>query len=477
MTLITRMSVCFLLVASVAPLHASETKSNFEKVLLRTAYDDKSVLLNESAQFLRTHPRDVDVLAIRARTLLEIDRIAEARSCADRALALQPKLANALSTRGYCRITSKDFKGAIADYEVAVENQEPIYYVSMVQTDYANLATLYRLTRQKRLVAASAGMAKLEVLIRKAGDCRESGALDQAIKLLTAVLDEQPNFHSARLLRGVTYNNKGLCKLAINDFNCLIKAFPSSPWFYYLRSDAYSEIGDKARSLSDLLKIIELKPRIVAFNYTAQTGRVREQFEGKDENIVNLADIYALLYFKYADLGQMARAKAACDRCLALDANEVRIRLERAALLHKSGHNAAALHDLDMAVTARPKFVDAYLERAKLKEVMNDSSALNDFSKVVALGVKDPGSYLMRAEFYRRKKQYAEAIKDFDQALQLSPHDGDAFIGRGQVYENMSQWKAALDDYRKAVKLSPEDKVMLDAKIAKLVKLTANRGR
>ena len=462
-----------------APLWASETKSSYEKVLLLTATKDKAALLRESSICLRANARDTDVLSIRARTFLELDRLAEALTDAERALAVDSRKNSALTTRGYCRIVSKDYKGALVDYEAALKNQEPIYYVPLVQADYRNLAALYKITGQSKLCAEASHKAKLEALIRKACDCREGGALDQTIKLLTVVLAEQPNFHKARLLRGVTYINKSEYRLAVKDFGYLIKAFPNSGWFYYLRSDAYNELGDKENSIRDLLTITALKPvpPVIALNYSAQTGRVREHFEGKDENIVNLADIYCLLGTRYLDLGKFAQAKAAFDSCLTLDKNEVQVRLERADLLHKSGNNKAALNDLNLAILARPKFTDAYLERAKLKDALGDRSALSDYSTVVALGPKDPGSYMIRAEFYRRNKQFAQAVDDFSRVVQLSPKDADAYIGRGQAYESMSQWLPALQSYRQALPLSRADKGLLEGKIAKLVKLTSKTGR
>ncbi|MBP9811627.1 tetratricopeptide repeat protein [bacterium] len=461
------------------PLWASETKSSYEKVLLLTATEDKAGLLRESSLCLRANAKDTDVLSIRARTFLELDRLAEARADAERALAVDPRQGSALTTRGYCRIVSKDYKGALVDYEAALKNQEPLYYVPLVQADYRNLAALYKVTGQGKLCAEASRKVKLEALVRKACECRESGAVDQTIRLLTVVLTEQPNFHKARLLRGVTYNNKSEYRLAIKDFDYLIKAFPRSAWFYYLRSDSYNELGDKDNSLRDLLTITTLKPvpKVIALNYTAQTGRVREHFEGKDENIVNMADIYCLLGSRYLELGKFEQAKSAFDNCLALDKNEVSVRLERAALLRRSGNNSAALNDLNLAISARPKFIDPYLERAKLKDALGDPSALADYSTVVALGPKDPGSYMMRAEFYRRNKQFVKAVEDFNRAVQLSPRDADAYIGRGQAYESMSQWAQALTNYRQALPLSPEDKSMLEAKITRLVKLTSKTGR
>ncbi len=467
------------LFCSTAPLWASETKSSFEKVLLLTATDDKQALLKECGVCLRANAKDADVLAIRARTYLEIDRLGEAQSDAERALAIEPKSSSALTTRGYCRIAKKDYKGALVDYEAAVKTQEPILYVPLVQVDFGNLAALYKLAGQSKLSAEAAQKAKLETLIRKACDCRESGAVDQTIRLLTVVLKEQPDFHKARLLRGVTYNNKSDYKLAIKDFDYLVKAFPRSAWFYYLRSDACNELGEKDKSVRDLLAITTLspRPRVVALNYTAQTGRIRERFEGKDENIVNMADIYCLLGNRYLELGKFEQAKAAFDSCLALDKNEVPVRIERAALLRKAGNSKEAINDLNFVTLARPKFIDGYLERAKLKDALGDRSALADYSTVVALGPKDPGSYMMRAEYYRRNKQFAQAIEDFNHAIQLSPVDGDAYIGRGQAHESLSQWSLALEDYRKAKALSPEDKAMLNEKIAKVVKLLGKAGR
>jgi tetratricopeptide (TPR) repeat protein len=169
------------LFSSTAPLWASETKSSFEKVLLLTATDDKQALIRACAVCLRANAKDADVLAIRARTYLEIDRLAEAQSDAERALALEPKSSSALTTRGYCRISKKDYKGALVDCEAAVKTQEPVLYVPLMQVDFGNLAALYKLAGQSKLAADAAHKAKIETLISKACECREIGAVDQAI--------------------------------------------------------------------------------------------------------------------------------------------------------------------------------------------------------------------------------------------------------------------------------------------------------
>ncbi|CAN5234647.1 hypothetical protein BH11CYA1_BH11CYA1_32590 [soil metagenome] len=360
-----------------------------------------------------------------------------------------------------------------------MKTQKPVYYVPLVQIDFSNMAALYKILGKAKLAADATHKAKLEALIRKSCDTRESGAVDQTIRLLTVVLAEQPNFHRARLLRGITYNNKADYRLAIKDFDYLIEAFPHEAWFYYLRADALGELGEKGNSIIDLLAITDMKPRprVVALNYTAQTGRIRERFEGKDENIVNLADIYYLLGGRYTELNKLPQARAAYDRCLALDDKEVQVRLARAAIFRKEGDNAAALKDLNLAILTKPKFIDAYLERAKLKETIKDPSALSDYSRVVTLGAKDPGSYLMRGEFQKRNKHFTEALNDFSQVLRLSPKEADAYIGRGESYEGLGKYILALNDYQRALSLSPEDKAVLSDRIDKLLKLTGKSRR
>jgi len=459
-------------ICTILPAPASETKSTFERMVLLMAADHKAPAIKEFAVYLRSHARDVDVLSMQARLLVQSDRLAEAKSMAERCLAIDANNASALNTRGYCRIVARDYEGALHDLEQAVKYEQPRALVPVQEGKFKNLAALYRVTGRKALVADALRKAKLETLVEKAATCRETGAIDESLKLLDTVIASQSDFYSARLLRAVIFNNTGKFRQSIKDLDFLIEAFPKNAWFYYLRADAYAESGDKALANSDLQTVLLLKPRLVAVYFAAQIGRVRESFEGKDENIVNDADIYYLLGSHYVDLNKFAQAKNAFDRCIALDGAEFKAYFDRAGLARRAKNNQAALKDLGAAIRIKPKYADAYLERAKLEETeKNFAAALRDYNQIAAISPGEYGPFVMRADYLLRQKQFASALSDYDQAIKLSPKEADIYISRGQTHEAMKQYSQAIFDYQQALKLSPGDRSLLQANIARVTKL------
>lgn len=425
--------------------------------------------IKECGEYLKNNPSDEDILMMRARLLTRVDRNAEASADVAHALLLRPQDARALAVRGYCNIVAHRYAAAISDFEkaVALEKPDPLCAESVVK--YANLAELYRITGQMEKRKKALLVAANQKIFQDARELRASGALDSTIKMLNRILAADKTDFYSRLLRAVCYGNQTEYGKAIEDWSELIKQFPACAELYYFRADCYSEIGSKAKAVADLKKVIELKPRIVAFNFIAQSGRIREAFEPIDEKVVNLADINYLLGRLYEDLDDLPSAKKAFDRCLALDPRVARARLDRALIARKQLDGKAALMDLNEAIKASPRFVDAYLERAKLQEQLaNNQAALADYGLVISFNANEFGPYLLRGELYSRLKDYRAALADLDKAISLAPTESDLYIARGDTLARAQRPDKALADYKMALKLSPSDRTIIQDKINRI---------
>jgi tetratricopeptide (TPR) repeat protein len=462
-------SLLGLLLIIALPAYASETQTPFERIVMLSVLDSNEKTLKESGEYLKTNPNDEDILMLRARLLTRVDRNAEAGAAVARALAIRPDDARALGVRGYCRIMEHKYLSAISDLERAMKFDRPDPLCSNPDLSYTNLAELYRLTGQQQLRKTALKRAANQALLEKAKNLRSTGGLDSAVKILSQIVVSDKDDFYALMVRAVCYGNKAEYSKAVEDWTTLIRRFPDCAMLYYFRADCYSEMGSKARAVADLRKVIALKPRLVAFNYIAQTGRIRDAFEPTDEKIVNLADVYFLLGQHYEDLDDPAQSRKAFDSCLALDATIARAHFERALIERKLLEGKAALGDLTDAIKYNPRYVDAFVERAKLQEQMgNPQAALADFNQVIAINSSEFGPYLLRGELYARLKNHKAALVDFDKAVSLAPSEGDCYISRADEFARAKMPEKALVDYRKALKLSPSDAALLQEKINRL---------
>ena len=135
----------------------------------------------------------------------------------------------------------------------------------------------------------------------------------------------------------------------------------------------------------------------------------------------------------------------------------------------QAGKYEGAIADFDRVINIRPKYTDAYINRADAKSGLGlYEEAVADFDQALQLQPDDASAYISRGNARARPwsirgghpltlirpfnckpddasayisrgnaklelGQYQEAIADFDQALQLQPDDASAYISRGNA--------------------------------------------
>jgi tetratricopeptide (TPR) repeat protein len=154
-------------------------------------------------------------------------------------------------------------------------------------------------------------------------------------------------------------------------------------------------------------------------------------------------------------------------------------------LMNKKFNNA--IEDLNYAIEKNPDLTFAYFNRANALVAMTDyiqsigmsnesvvslrpgetknknevivdySSAIKDYSKVIQI---DPSFYFAifnRANAYAKSKQFKKAIADYDWALQLDSNFKEAYYNRGLIYLFMNNKNLAYEDLSKAGELGMTD--------------------
>jgi tetratricopeptide (TPR) repeat protein len=472
-------AVC--LVGIILPIcpsaQASETKTDLEKIIEDVAYGRKISAHARIDAYLKLHPDDVDVLCLKASYILLNDKTAEADRLYRRAIAVSPKCSRAVAGLSFCQINEHDYKNAYlnATKAAALYKVDPIY-------PFPDLGLLKNLNvlclKSGRSQEAAEWQLKIKEynMANRARTYREQGVLDKSLEVLNALLKADPKVPYALLLRGVAYNNKSEHAKAIKDFDAAIALQPTMVTAYYLRGDSYFDMGNKAKALESWGQLLQVHPtshpQLVAFCFTAMTGRFREHFEPNDEMIVNRADVYYLLGVADTDLRHYEQAVKDYSQCIALDHGEYKAYFERAAVNGRLNRDSQVMADLDQAIKLNGNYIEALLERAKISEKKHENArAMADFTRVIAVNPSDFGSYILRADLAMRIKNYEQALSDYTQAIKLSPSDDDPLMGRAKVYTAQARYDDALADYKKAMRLNPQDMaVVLDA-IARVEKL------
>lgn len=112
---------------------------------------------------------------------------------------------------------------------------------------------------------------------------------------------------------------------------------------------------------------------------------------------------------------------------------------------------------IDAAETPNGLRADALRARCLLlSEKDEDSAAIADCDRAVALDPQNRESFITRGKAYRNAKDFNRAVADFNRALAIKPDSAGVLTLRGLAYYEMGDYDRAIADYSAAIKLWPE---------------------
>jgi tetratricopeptide (TPR) repeat protein len=201
---------------------------------------------------------------------------------------------------------------------------------------------------------------------------------------------------------------------AVADFSKVIQVEPKNAQAYSERGDCYDKLDQLENAIADYNKAIQIDPG----NCNAYQGRARV----------------------YRKKKQYSQALSDCDKALQLiggqdDPHHLQfawLHIDRAVIYEDQGKFKEAIKDYDNAI--------AIIEAAK-----NMTPVL-------------PGFYALRAEAFRKDKQYEKAIDDCAKAAGFAPYPfpDSTLVTRGLSYGALGKDQKALDSYTQAIKRSSD---------------------
>ena len=128
------------------------------------------------------------------------------------------------------------------------------------------------------------------------------------------------------------------------------------------------------------------------------------------------------------------------------------------------GELKSAMKNYDDAIRLEPDFVDAYIQRGNLRDLVRDfKGAIKDYNKAIRLGADYAFVYSRRASAKSDFGDHKGAIIDYNKAIQLKPEEAilaTIYINRGNAKTDLADYKGAIEDYNKASGLKPEDIIL-----------------
>jgi len=150
------------------------------------------------------------------------------------------------------------------------------------------------------------------------------------------------------------------------------------------------------------------------------------------------------------------RAAAACERALALDAEDPTVLLTRAELRASVGRYPEAIADYRHALELRPDLPEALLGLALACVRSGDMPAAEEAAqRAIAARQRDWRGYSMLGYVYFQEGRYARALEPWRHAVRLAPDNAHAQRNVGSAYLLLGRLEEGVAAYRKSVEVEP----------------------
>jgi Flp pilus assembly protein TadD len=183
-----------------------------------------------------------------------------------------------------------------------------------------------------------------------------SGDYDRAIETFSSVLEEVPQHATALHLRGLSHDRLGETQQAIDDYNSAIGLIPQFFDAINDRGILFMKVGQWKEGLADFRRLVALEPNNTSarVNYAFALQKVGRRDDAaaclevipedqRDQTVQYLIACVAMSEDKWST------ADSALSAAIEMDANDLKVWLNRAIARWRLGRFSDAISDLDQA--------------------------------------------------------------------------------------------------------------------------------
>jgi tetratricopeptide (TPR) repeat protein len=389
-----------------------------------------------SATFVQQSAKD---LAEKSLILFLEAKFNEAFTIADQAIALDDKTALAYAIRGRMFMLRSEDEKAKNDLIQAATLEPTNPFVRAMFAWY-----LFSTERQNPETAKFA-QDEANIIIR---------------------LLRQPKTVREYYLRSLAYSIVGNDAEALEDLTEIISSAPIYALIYKRRGDIYYSQSKNDLALADYNQAIKLNPKYSyayqrrgwVYFYQKQTQLPLPEFEKAIEvDPTNGEAYYGKGSFHY-ELKQYDLALAEYTKAIEFDPKHSNAYNDRGTVYQYQKNQASlALNDYNNALSLNPFNKYAYNNIGNLQEnAQLYDKAVETFTKLILIDPKFNGAYVKRGKNYLNLNMIDLALADFNKAIAQNPNDIDAYFHRGRAYFNLDQFDLAIASYTKAIEIDPK---------------------
>lgn len=204
--------------------------------------------------------------------------------------------------------------------------------------------------------------------------------------------------------------------------------------------------------------------RIKAFKtLVSQAGEDKYLITPRKKNML-LSEIYTSISAEYHDLFRIEEAIESCNLAIMLNVENKYAYFNRGYLHEMTSEDSLAIEDYSRVLAIDEHYVDAYYNRGMIYERNTDYQlAIEDYSRAI----KQNPTYLAdvynnRGNTYQEMNFADKAVNDYTMALNLDSTKTMSYYNRANAYMSLNKPNEALLDFQKVLELEPENLLVID---------------
>ena len=392
------------------------------------------------------------------------------------AVKLEPRLAGLYINRAFLRYSLDDYFGAMADYDYAIQ-LEPLNPVALFNRGLLEMEVG---DNDKALrdydTLLSLDPDNYRALYNRAVIYGEKHRFDDAISDVNRLIDRFPDFSGAYYLRSEFMRGKGEMAHAQADYKKAV-ALAKSATNSDSAPESLSEDEETSRRFRSLLTIENNTDMAQEYNNSAIRGKV----QNRDINV----EIEPLMQLSYYDSpSELRRNTYYIKEVDELNATRM-LRFLVVVTSHPpmlsdpeiiQRHFSSIDYYNSYLSTHEPRAID-YIGRAMdFMTVRNYAAAVSDLDRAISLTPDFAPAYFLRGQVrylastlpdpvtpekdntphMPQVAPLADVLADFDRAIELSPMTAMAWFNKGNILFEMGDLTSALAAYTRAIELQPD---------------------
>jgi len=402
----------------------------------------------------------------KGKSLQHLRRFDDAIKCYDRALEINPQLAEGWNNKGNSLHSLGRHDDAIKCYDRALEinpKQAKIW-----TNKGSSLDSLRRFAEALRCYdrALEINPKQAEAWTNKGNSLNGLGRFAEAIKCLDKALEINPQNAEAWTNKGLSLNGLGRFAEAIKCHDRALEIDPQYAGAWTNKGLSLNGLGRFAEAIKCLDKALEINPQLAeTWNIKGASlnglGRFAEALTCYDRTL-EINPQYAFAWFNKGNslysLGCFDEAVKCYDMALEINPQDADVWTNKGLSLNGLGRFAEAIKCFDRALEINPKQADAWFNKGNsLDALRRFAEAVECYDKALEINPQLAEAWFNKGNSLYSLRRFAEARKCNDKVLKINPQYAPAWLNKGICEDQLGLRRDAAISYRRFIELAPAE--------------------